>query len=222
MQADPLGLVDGASVYGYAGQNPGRYTDPTGQCFGPAAVLLAACIGAGYMLYDYLSDYCYTYMDFAFSLASNFPPLRALRWIKGFGRGGGGFGNGGNGGVGPGGGGGNGPGPGGGGGNGPGAGPGGGGGDYNPATPTGSKGHELGVPPGTNSPDTIGGRDYTGHALDRMQERGYTPSVVENAIGSGVPSPGNTPGTTKFYDSTNNVSVIVNNTGGVITVRGGP
>ncbi len=31
MQADPFGLVDGASVYGYALQNPGRYVDPTGQ-----------------------------------------------------------------------------------------------------------------------------------------------------------------------------------------------
>ena len=30
MQADPLGLVDGASVYGYARQNPGRWTDPRG------------------------------------------------------------------------------------------------------------------------------------------------------------------------------------------------
>lgn len=28
LQADPLGLVDRASVYGYALQNPGRYTDP--------------------------------------------------------------------------------------------------------------------------------------------------------------------------------------------------
>ena len=28
LQADPLGLVDGASVYGYALQNPGRWTDP--------------------------------------------------------------------------------------------------------------------------------------------------------------------------------------------------
>ena len=31
MQADPLGLVDGASVYGYALQNPGRYVDPRGE-----------------------------------------------------------------------------------------------------------------------------------------------------------------------------------------------
>ncbi|WP_322892214.1 MULTISPECIES: RHS repeat-associated core domain-containing protein [unclassified Yoonia] len=31
MQADPLGLIDGASVYGYALQNPGRYVDPKGE-----------------------------------------------------------------------------------------------------------------------------------------------------------------------------------------------
>ena len=31
IQADPLGLVDGASVYGYALQNPGRWTDPRGE-----------------------------------------------------------------------------------------------------------------------------------------------------------------------------------------------
>lgn len=31
IQADPLGLVDGASVYGYALQNPGRYVDPRGE-----------------------------------------------------------------------------------------------------------------------------------------------------------------------------------------------
>jgi hypothetical protein len=31
LQADPLGLVDGASVYGYAGQNPLRWVDPGGE-----------------------------------------------------------------------------------------------------------------------------------------------------------------------------------------------
>jgi RHS repeat-associated protein len=31
IQADPLGLVDGASVYNYALQNPGRYVDPRGE-----------------------------------------------------------------------------------------------------------------------------------------------------------------------------------------------
>jgi hypothetical protein len=30
LEADPLGLVDGPSVYGYALQNPGRYVDPNG------------------------------------------------------------------------------------------------------------------------------------------------------------------------------------------------
>jgi RHS repeat-associated protein len=44
IEADPLGLVDGASVYGYAGQNPGRYTDPTGE-FIPA-IIAGALIGA--------------------------------------------------------------------------------------------------------------------------------------------------------------------------------
>jgi RHS repeat-associated protein len=31
LEADPLGLVDGASVYGYVGQNPMRWIDPTGE-----------------------------------------------------------------------------------------------------------------------------------------------------------------------------------------------
>ncbi|WP_141134382.1 RHS repeat-associated core domain-containing protein [Jannaschia aquimarina] len=31
IQADPLGLVDGASVYGYALESPMRWTDPTGE-----------------------------------------------------------------------------------------------------------------------------------------------------------------------------------------------
>ncbi len=31
IQTDPLGLGDGASVYGYARQNPGRYVDPRGE-----------------------------------------------------------------------------------------------------------------------------------------------------------------------------------------------
>ena len=31
LRADPLGLVDGASVYGYARQSPGRWVDPRGE-----------------------------------------------------------------------------------------------------------------------------------------------------------------------------------------------
>ena len=35
VQADPLGLVEGASIYGYALQNPARYVDPQGLTVGP-------------------------------------------------------------------------------------------------------------------------------------------------------------------------------------------
>jgi RHS repeat-associated protein len=40
LQADPLGLVDGASVYGYALQNPGRWVDPRGLRVDPGADIL--------------------------------------------------------------------------------------------------------------------------------------------------------------------------------------
>ena len=33
-----------------------------------------------------------------------------------------------------------------------------------------------------NESAVINGRKYTGHALDRMQDRGFMPSVIENAI----------------------------------------
>jgi RHS repeat-associated protein len=44
LQADPLGLVDGASVYGYALQNPGRWVDPRGE-FGLPGAIAGAIIG---------------------------------------------------------------------------------------------------------------------------------------------------------------------------------
>ena len=50
MQADPLGLVDGVSVYGYARQNPGRYVDPTGEFIVPVAI--GAIVGAGVGYYE--------------------------------------------------------------------------------------------------------------------------------------------------------------------------
>ena len=46
LQADPLGLIDGASVYGYAGQSPMMNMDPTGECFGSFAFLAPACAAA--------------------------------------------------------------------------------------------------------------------------------------------------------------------------------
>ncbi|WP_395541057.1 RHS repeat domain-containing protein [Neotabrizicola sp. sgz301269] len=48
LQADPLGLVDGASVYGYVRQNPGRWVDPRGE--NPALIvpiIEAIIAGAG-------------------------------------------------------------------------------------------------------------------------------------------------------------------------------
>ena len=52
-----------------------------------------------------------------------------------------------------------------------------------------------------------------------MQERGYTPSVVENALKNGTPSPGNKPNTTVFTDTANKVRVVTNSeTGNVVTV----
>ena len=42
LEADPFGLVDGPSIYGYAAQNPQRYTDPTGE-FIP--ILIGIAIG---------------------------------------------------------------------------------------------------------------------------------------------------------------------------------
>lgn len=82
-------------------------------------------------------------------------------------------------------------------------------------------GARAGAPP-VNSPATIGSRDFSGHALDRMQQRGYVPSVVEDAIRSGTRTP-SYGGASSYYSPSNNLTVIVNDaTGKVVTVRGGP
>ncbi|MGR3503202.1 RHS repeat-associated core domain-containing protein [Pseudaestuariivita sp.] len=59
VQADPLGLVDGASVYGYALQSPARFTDPTGE-FIPQ--LIGGILRAGI---EYLTNPCATAKDTA-------------------------------------------------------------------------------------------------------------------------------------------------------------
>ena len=68
IQADPLGLVDGASVYGYALQNPGRYTDPTGEFIPLVPIAFGAGIGVatGYLFDLYLGDGCYTSRELIF------------------------------------------------------------------------------------------------------------------------------------------------------------
>jgi RHS repeat-associated protein len=55
IQADPLGLVDGPSVYNYALQSPGRYIDPRGE----ACRWQTRRDGNQYMVCDYPEDtYC--------------------------------------------------------------------------------------------------------------------------------------------------------------------
>lgn len=96
--------------------------------------------------------------------------------------------------------------------------------DVSARTPVGRAGQQNSfpnpnAPKPRNSPETINGRTYSGHAIDRMQERGYTPSVVESALKNGTPSPGNRPNTTVFTDTVNKVRVVMNSeTGNVVTV----
>jgi len=70
-----------------------------------------------------------------------------------------------------------------------------------------------------NQATIIGQRRYTGHASDRVQDRGIPPSVVENTIDRGTRLPGKKPGTLKIHDPANNVTVSNSNNGTVATVR---
>ena len=91
-------------------------------------------------------------------------------------------------------------------------------------TPVGRSGQQnnfpnINAPKPRNSPETINGRDYSGHAIDRMQERGYTPSVIENALQNGTHSVGNKPNTSLYTDTANKLRVVTNSkTGNVVTV----
>ena len=58
LQPDPLGLIDGPGVYGYALQSPMRWTDPRGE-FGVAG----AIIGAGVNLTTQIATNLYYYRD---------------------------------------------------------------------------------------------------------------------------------------------------------------
>jgi hypothetical protein len=90
---------------------------------------------------------------------------------------------------------------------------------FNPKCPVGSKKNPINVPPGTNPPGNIGGRGYSGHALDRMQGRGIYPSAVENAVKNGKSCPATLKGRTRHYDKDNDMTVYTDDTTGrVITV----
>lgn len=92
--------------------------------------------------------------------------------------------------------------------------------------PMGSKRNPMNQPsnpsyqPIRNQSGTISNREYSGHALDRMQDRGITPSVVENAIENGTSTPSRG-GTTVHFDPESKVSVVTNKSGKVVTVKYG-
>ncbi len=80
---------------------------------------------------------------------------------------------------------------------------------------------ELKFPEGVtrNARGYVNGREYSGHAFDRMQERGLVPSAVEDAIRNGVrtPSPQGG-GASIYYTAENGVTAIVDDASGrVIT-----
>lgn len=78
--------------------------------------------------------------------------------------------------------------------------------------PVGRRGAPLKNPsfqPRRNEPTDILGREYSGHALDQIQNRGLTPTVVENTIQTGTFAPGRFAGTGKYFDPVNNVTAIV-------------
>jgi filamentous hemagglutinin len=72
----------------------------------------------------------------------------------------------------------------------------------------------MGVAGAQNVDAVIGGRTYIGHALDSMQARGLTPSVVEDTIVRGVATPGRFGGT--IY-TTEQARVIIEPNGTVVT-----
>ena len=72
------------------------------------------------------------------------------------------------------------------------------------------------VQSGANIPAVIGGRTYSGHALDQMQGRGLTPTVVENTIRTGTATVSR--GGTTVYVTQEAKVVIDTASGRVVTV----
>lgn len=88
-----------------------------------------------------------------------------------------------------------------------------------PSTPTGQKGGPWNVP-GANADEVIDGTRFTGHSLDEMQSEGIPLSVVQHALRNGLSEPGKL-GRTILYDPANNVSVIQDVDGTIVTVTYG-
>ena len=86
---------------------------------------------------------------------------------------------------------------------------------------SGRKGFQLeniSYQPVRNTPMEIGGRMYSSHALDQMQNRGLPPSVIENTIKVGEKTPDPKIGRCRYYDRMNNITVVIEqSTGEVVT-----
>ena len=96
--------------------------------------------------------------------------------------------------------------------------------DYNSRV-SGSKNNQYNQPKNPyyqkvrNENTVIDGIEYGGHALDRMQDRGITPSAVKEAITYGIVIEARN-GRKMYIDYKNNITVITEN-GKVVTVRYG-
>jgi RHS repeat-associated protein len=82
------------------------------------------------------------------------------------------------------------------------------------SAPVGRSGAPIEIEPGTNSPGAVNGREFSGHAFDRMQGRGITPTMVEETIQNGSATAGR--GGTTIYRSQGR-AVIVSQSGKVVT-----
>ena len=71
-----------------------------------------------------------------------------------------------------------------------------------------------------NTEHIVNGRRYGAHAMDQMQNRGIPPSAVENTITTGQKIPAKD-GRLQYYDKTNNITVISEPNGDIVTVRYG-
>jgi hypothetical protein len=51
-----------------------------------------------------------------------------------------------------------------------------------------------------------------------MQQRGFTPSIIEDAILNGQIVPSANPDTINYFHTRNNITVVTNSNGGVVTL----
>ena len=90
-----------------------------------------------------------------------------------------------------------------------------------PSTPVGRRGLKPAakVQKRLRQATIINNREYSIHAIERMQERGFYPSIVESVIKNGITTPDKEIGKLLHFDATNNITAITNKaTGKVISI----